>query len=441
MADIVRSDVLAAAQALHDAGDIAGAYAVLGRAGDIYADKAWSITNDDNSGFFDAVVYLTWGLGAPGLADQKFNAVAASHQQNYLDLIAGQAFTVNGITYYQLPNSYQIEQSYYNALVANGVPPAAAIDLLLNYYTGGTVSWSWMLGLEDSRRSSEMFTVPEFENECFLAGTRISMWGGGGKPIEQIEAGDIVVSYDKDGRLKPGRVTRTTVNHARQILDVHGLMMTPGHVTLCGDGRFAGRHVPVLDILRSDGALVQEDGSMIRAATGCRLGSPGDRMITAIVGDRMPDGLVQVTGTGQIRAGTRFITAEGKHVSVLDLILMCGGQLTDDGMIEGSDGARLPFHWTFTASLPRPEDYVLQRSATRLHDIYQAQEWEAVRPVMPMPSGGEAGAAVSTHPAIVAAAPVNVPLALRDRPEAPQPSRRYRRAAEAKARKKARLLH
>jgi hypothetical protein len=93
-------------------------------------------------------------------------------------------------------------------------------------------------------------------NQCFLAGTQISMWDGTKKPIEQVEAGDIVVSYDKDGTLKPGRVKRTMTNRAKQILDVHGLMVTPGHATLCGDGRFDGQHVPILDILRSDGALV-----------------------------------------------------------------------------------------------------------------------------------------------------------------------------------------
>jgi hypothetical protein len=77
------------------------------------------------------------------------------------------------------------------------------------------------------------------------------------------------------------------------------------------------------------------------------------------------------------------------------------------------------FRWTFTPSLPKAEDYLFQRSATHLQDIYQANEWESVSPSMPIPMGGEAGAALSRHPAIVAAAPVNVPLALRNRPGAP----------------------
>lgn len=277
---------------------------------------------------------------------------------------------------------------------------------------------------------------------CFLAGTQISMWGGTKKPIEQIEAGDIVVSYDKDGNLKPGRVKRTMTNRSKQILDVHGLMVTPGHATLCGDGRFNGQHVPILDILRSDGALVREDGTKIRAGTGCRLGTMGDRMMTAIIGEQRPDGLVRIAEVGQIRAGTRFITEDGEDVSVLDMILKSGGRLTEDGMIQTSaNGPKMPFRWTFTPNLPKPEDYVLQRSATHLQDIYQANEWESVRPSMPIPMGGEAGATISKHPTIVAAAPVNVPLALRNRPDAPQMSRKYRRAAEAKARKKATMVH
>lgn len=279
-------------------------------------------------------------------------------------------------------------------------------------------------------------------DECFLAGTQVSMWDGTKKPIEQVEAGDIVVSYDKDGNLKPGRVKRTMTNRAKQILDVHGLMVTPGHATLCGDGRFNGQHVPILDILRSDGALVREDGTKIRAGTGCRLGTMGDRMITAIIGKQQLGGLVRIAEVGEIRAGTRFITEDGEDVSVLDMILNSGGHLTEDGMIQTStNGPKMPFRWTFTSSLPKPEDYVLQRSATHLQDIYQANEWESVRPSMPIPMGGEAGATISKHPTIVAAAPVNVPLALRNRPDAPQMSRKYRRAAEANARKKGGMVH
>ena len=55
-----------------------------------------------------------------------------------------------------------------------------------------------------------------------------------------------------------------------------GTGVTPGHVFLCGAGRFAGRHVPLIDILRDDGAVVRHDGSLMRASTGEPVGSDDD---------------------------------------------------------------------------------------------------------------------------------------------------------------------
>jgi len=206
------------------------------------------------------------------------------------------------------------------------------------------------------------------------------------KPIESVEVGDVVVSYDAEGRLRPGRVTRLYRNRVRHVLDVFGLKVTPGHVTLCGDGEFEGRHIPILDILRSDGALVRSDGSKVRAATGCDLGSSGDRMIMAVVGGRQPDGQIKIAEAGEIRAGTRVILETGQDVSVLDLIEANGGFLSEDGYVQTSpDSPKLPFRWTFTPHLPEPEDYVLQCSAITLSEIYEADQWEAVAPRMPIP--------------------------------------------------------
>ncbi|GHC52722.1 hypothetical protein [Neogemmobacter tilapiae] len=318
--------------------------------------------------------------------------------------------------------------------IFDNVPAAAIVELQASagaFVIGGPNDSRIYIGISSSILRLE-------EDKCFLAATPISMWDGTTKPIELVEAGDIVVSYDKDGHLKPGRVKRTMINRAKQILDVHGLMVTPGHATLCGDGRYAGQHVPILDILRSDGALVLQDGSKIRAGTGCRLGTMGDRMITAIIGVPQPGGLVRIAEIGQIRAGTRFIKEDGEDVAVLDMILEHGGHLTEEGMIQTDpNGPKMPFRWTFTATLPKPEDYVLQRSATHLQDIYKAGEWESFRPSMPRP---RAEAKVEDC-SDIAAAPANVPLAMRNHPEAPQVNRRYRRVAKANARKAQVLLH
>ena len=146
-----------------------------------------------------------------------------------------------------------------------------------------------------------------------------------------------------------------------------------------------------------------------------------------------------------IRLGTRFILENGADVSVLELILANGGMVCGEHVRTAFDGPDRPFHWTFTPNLPKPEDYVLQRSATSLEDIYRANEWEAARPAMsvPMPGydGGEAEAAISDHPAITQAAPVNMPLSLRlarsgteDKPPIPKLREVRARARESSGR-------
>lgn len=212
------------------------------------------------------------------------------------------------------------------------------------------------------------------------------MWDGSEKPIEEIRRGDWVTSYDKDGNLVPGRVSDVHQSTAAHILDVHGLMVTPGHVTLCGDGAFSGQHVAMIDILRSDGALVKKDGSKVRAGTNCALGSSGDQFIWAVTGEKTDNGGLRVQQKGQIRLGTRVILSDGRDVSVMDLIAASGAAVTEDGLIrqDGADNSSMPLYWSFSSTLPKPEDYVLQRSGLHLQEIYAAEEWEAVPPQMPL---------------------------------------------------------
>lgn len=143
MADIIRVENLDRAQELHDQGRIAEAYAVLADAGDVYAANAYQITNDDHSGVFDFIVPNIWDYGAPGMRDQMFMQAAATHQQNYLNAIRSGMFTTSGgLTFYELPDTYEIELSYYNSLVDNDLPPEIAIDLLINTSFNGYVSWA-----------------------------------------------------------------------------------------------------------------------------------------------------------------------------------------------------------------------------------------------------------------------------------------------------------
>ncbi|MEM8839333.1 MAG: Hint domain-containing protein [Pseudomonadota bacterium] len=268
----------------------------------------------------------------------------------------------------------------------------------------------------------------KLNSECFLAGTPISMPDGSTKPIEEIAPGDFILSYDKDGELVSGRVTRSFQNRSKHILDLFGLMTTPGHVTYCADGKFTGRHVPVIDILRSDGALMREDGTKVRAATGCELGADGDDLIWAIAGDKNADGTANAKQRGLIRAGTRFILENGKDFSVLELIEAAGGTITEDGYIQTSEeGDKMPFHWRFTDSLPKPEDYVLQRSQVSLAEIYGADEWEAVAPQMARPAG-------PSRPTVIAP---NIPLSMVGAEDQPAMTTAERRAFEEKQAQKA----
>ena len=205
---------------------------------------------------------------------------------------------------------------------------------------------------------------------CFLAGTMVSVESGE-QAIESVRLGDMITAYDKDGNLHPARVSAVHINQADHILDVHGLMVTPGHHTLCGDGPYIDQHVPIIDILRTDGALVREDGTKVRAATGCELGTPDDQFVWAITGDTQPDSTTQVRHKGRIRLGTRVITPVGVDISVRELIEGAGGRITPAGLIIRQDGGpQMPFLWTFGDYLPKPEDYVLQRSGLTLMDLY-----------------------------------------------------------------------
>lgn len=271
------------------------------------------------------------------------------------------------------------------------------------------------------------------------------------KPIEQIEAGDLVVSFDKNANLVPGHVLRTMINKAKIVIDFFGTFVTPGHVYHRADSGKAGTFEPLIDILRDDGAIRHQDGTPIRAATGSAVGDPLDRFVWAIVGDAMPDGSgVRIKEKGRIRLGTRVIVdrarpggGEGgrRDFCIADLIEAGGGTLTEDGLIRVDDGPAIPFHWTFTKHLPNPEDYVLKRSGTKLEEIYKASEWEAVRPRLPAPMAMDGGPIQPLSGAELSAMPRNTPLSLDPTGPVALPrggqNRKRRKALEAERRKTA----
>lgn len=276
------------------------------------------------------------------------------------------------------------------------------------------------------------FGTPYQTDHCFLADTLIRMWpldpsikpcADGRydeelvlskvweKPISEVSVRDLVVSYNNNGNLQPGTVTRTFINNATHILDFWGIGITPGHATLCGEGEFKGQHVPIIDILRTDGAIMQSDGTLIRASTGHQVGSKADQFIHAIVGNQQPDGRIAIRSHAQVRLGTRVILDDERDVAIMDLIEAEGGTPTEDGYIQDQLGNKLPFWWNFTEDFPKPEDYILERSDVALEAIYLAGEWESI--------GTQLTAPIDLMPSKTPKQTPNIPPAFADRPDAP----------------------
>jgi hypothetical protein len=225
--------------------------------------------------------------------------------------------------------------------------------------------------------------LQEIGADCFLAGTPVLLFDGSSKSIERIQVGDKVLSYDASGTLVPGRVTRTFRNEVSHLLDVHGLKVTPGHATLCGDGMFKGCHVPIIDILLSDGALVQADGTLIRMAINAPVGSRADAFVKVAVAATPEDMQGDTLAEAEMRVGTLLFDREGVPISVLDCLTAEGYAFDPEtGLIAKPGEAPHPLFWF--GRLPRPEDYILTRSRETLEGILVDGEWEGSRSALIM---------------------------------------------------------
>jgi len=281
-----------------------------------------------------------------------------------------------------------------------------------------------------------------YDPQCFLTGTEITMWDGSKKPIEEIAPNDRVLSHDKHGNAKPGRVVRTFTNDAKIILDFHGTFVTPGHVYFCAGGKYAGRFAPLIDILRDDGVVQHEDGTLIRAATGCAVGSEDDRELWAITAYEDADGRERVRDKKKLRLGTRWMLPNGQHFTMRDYMDGIGLELLDTGYVRFKQtGLTTPFIWTFSDRLPNPEDFVLGRSQTSLEDIYRADQWEAMPPSMPVPLRRDSGPVAPLSERQLDAMARNMPMAFDNespsshvRSNRPRMNRKQRLAQEAKMR-------
>lgn len=127
-----------------------------------------------------------------------------------------------------------------------------------------------------------------------------------------------------------------------------------------------------MDILRTDGAIMRADGTM-----------------------QKPDGTWTEPKAGKVRFGTRIILPDDRHMSLMEMAASEGWRVSDDGymvgMMKGEDGElqeqKFLFPYAHAEELPKPEAYILARSAVTLEEIYAAGEWEQIGTRLPAPAG------------------------------------------------------
>ena len=233
------------------------------------------------------------------------------------------------------------------------------------------------------------------------------------KPIHKISVGDWVVSLDINGNMVPGYVPHTMTNDAKILLNFHGTRVTPGHVYYRPDSKKSYKYETLIDVLRDDGVIQRQDGTLIRAATNVPVDSRRDGFVHAVAGRWKTDGTFQQTDVGLIRLGTRFLVGDGddrKSFAVADLIEHNGGVVGEDKMIHVGGNPSVPFVWDLGDVLPKPEDFVLACSGTTLEDIYKAAEWESQGPRLPAPIALDRGPVQPLKGAALSVMPRNEPL-------------------------------
>ena len=99
-----------------------------------------------------------------------------------------------------------------------------------------------------------------------------------------------MVSFDENDNLVPGPVTRTFANNAKILLNFHGTRVTPGHVYYRPDSKKSYKYETLVDVLRDDGVIKHQDGTLIRAATNVPVDSPRDGFVQAVARKRNSDG-------------------------------------------------------------------------------------------------------------------------------------------------------
>ncbi|MEO9516492.1 MAG: hypothetical protein ABJH45_09365 [Paracoccaceae bacterium] len=346
----------------------------LGSDGNYYVatfTRIYVPADDQYAGQYDGVYQENQGtLSAPGLTSYQIGndpaIIGDTHATN-----AGDFARIRSAT----PEEIAIAQDRRQDAIDNGfvLKPNGTFDSPQSCFGPEVPIDMWPLDLTLKPRPDGIYDQDE---------VRAKIWQ---KPIETVSVGDLVVSFDDGGNLVPGYVPRTMTNEVKILLNFFGTRVTPGHVYYRADSNKAYKFETLIDVLRDDGVIQHQDGSMIRAATNVPVGDVRDGFVQAVTGPRNPDGNITTLSEGRIRLGTRFIVDGNRTYTVADLIEAGGGTVGEDELIRVEGGAAMPFHWEFSDTLPLPEDFVLECSGTTLEDIYKAAEWEDQAPRMPAP--------------------------------------------------------
>jgi hypothetical protein len=184
---------------------------------------------------------------------------------------------------------------------------------------------------------------------CFVAGTLIPLQNDSLSPIESLCVGNVVKSYDSKSNgqysnLQSGRVTQTFTRENEIVIDFHGTLVTPGHQYLTDGGQFRD----LIEILETDGVVINEAGEAVRARTGWPVGSKEDQVIP--VGYEGDDGVTRIVA---MRAGTVCSRKGSRVFTLAGMMHERGYALAADGRFVGAGGDVVTAHWDWGVPDPK----------------------------------------------------------------------------------------